>query len=270
VNSPPADLPLPTQPRPLPLLHTPHKLPRTARAAVITAPGTPFADPAPVLAAITELGSAARADYQPDQGLVAVDCAATALPRLAALLPPVGTAGLVVRVQLDAWPDEAGAAGHVRTLADAGIDALSVTAPPTTDLVGWFELSKAALTHGLPLYWTGGLPDAVRSNARHLTPARDDPDGRAQWRYASLTWRRGPGYAAVEDALNPDERRQIVLTLPPLASAFGPELGHSAAVAEIDSALTTELVDLGFAAVVAGRVVWLPYRIHRWPATIDR
>lgn len=262
-----------SQPRPLPLLHTPYKLPRTSGAALIAAPSMPFADPAPVLAAVAELGDAARADYEPDTGLVSIACAASSLSRLSQLLPATGRPGLSVRVDVDAWPIEETAADHVRALAEAGVEVLAVHAPPGRsdgEIVAWFELGKAALTHALPLHWTGRLPADARAHGRHLTPARDDTEWRAAWRYAALIWRRGPGYAFVEDARDPEARRQLVLTLAPLAAAFGPDLNHSARSADLAPGLTAELVDLGLAVTIADLLVWLPYRMRRWPVTPDR
>ena len=86
---------------------------------------------------------------------------------------------------------------------------------PTSWLVAWIELNKAALRHGLPLAWSGQLPAAVRQQLVHLVPARDQPDWRRRWSYGMLGWRKGPDFAYVVDSRS--GVRESTLALPVLA-----------------------------------------------------
>jgi hypothetical protein len=113
--------------------------------------------------------------------------------------------------------------------------------------------------------WHGAVPEPIRALTWHLPPARDDPDARRRWRYGLLTWRRGPGIAVVEDGRALTDRTQLTLDLPALATAFGADLNRATAATAIEPRTLAELAAARLVCEVNGSVVWLPYRLRRWP-----
>jgi len=226
----------------------------------------PFADPDPLLAALREIGPVT---YDPPSKRAVVAITPDRVGRVRAALAGSDVPGIALTVEIDEWPGTELTGGDVRALADGGVAQLKVTGggPAESALPDWFELAKASLAHGLPLRWTGRLPDTARGHARHLTPPRDDVDWRSAWRYGMLVWRRGPGFALVEDAHDPDARQQYTLDLALLQQLFGPDLDRHAPASDLDPVLLGQLADLALVAVFAGRAVWLPYRLRRWPVS---
>ncbi|WP_334520329.1 DUF5825 family protein [Micromonospora psammae] len=224
----------------------------------------PFAESEPVLAALRGTG---HVRHDPAKKRAVVRIGPDETGHVLAAFPASGVAGLGVTIELDAWPGAKLAPRDVRALADAGVVMLKVDGGALTEhaLPDWFELGKAALAHGLPLHWAGGVPSVAREHARHLTPPRDDPALRSSWRYGMLAWRRGPGFALVEDARDSANRLQYAMDLTALQSLFGEALDRHIPQSIVDPALLDQLVDMRLVAQLAGRAVWLPYRMRRWP-----
>ncbi len=263
MTSSPPELRLLAAPRP-----SHFRLPRTPGSGRTVAPAVPFVPPSPVLSVARSVGAVT---YEPGTARLSVRCPETGVAALAARWADTGLAGWRVTVEIDGWPGPAVSARTVRELADLGVAALVVVGdgPTGAELPDWFELGKAALAYDLPVHWTGRLPAGAAAAAVHLTPPRNDPSWRADWRFGLLTWRRGPGFVRVEDARDMSARQHLVMDLGILAETFGAGLDRHAAVSDIDPVVLADLVDAEVVAVFADRAVWLPYRLRRWPVTSE-
>ncbi|WP_436533246.1 DUF5825 family protein [Actinoplanes sp. HUAS TT8] len=236
---------------PLPLVATPYRLPRTAGAGRVVAPSLPLNDPESLIAALGRFGPVTVASHR-----ISIACPPD---RLGALAQEV-IRGPAIEVRIDVPPPAESGPAAVAALAVAGVDRLVVSEPVGAATADWIELAKAALTHGLPLHWTG----TAGPEFAHLVPARTDLEGRRRWRYGLLTWRRGPGFVLVDDRRDSEDRRSLVIDSPPLVEAFGPELDRPAAGTAGTDPLLAELAGVGL--VTSGPVaVWLPYRMLRLP-----
>lgn len=246
----------------LPVVASPYyRLPRERGGGLAVAPELPFTDLDTVLAAVNAAGTV---DTGPGPQRLTVSCPPGAVAPLAARLTETGTGDLRVVIRLDTVPGPDITPSTVERLVHAGVAALEIrddVQPAEHELADWFELGKACLCYGLPLLWTGSLPlDAVPHWA-HLPPPANQPEWRRRWRYGSLGWRRGPGFAAVIDSRGADIRQRRV-RLAALTPMFGERLDRPVPVSGTEQ---DALVAAGLAAVFAGRAVWLPYRLRRWP-----
>lgn len=250
--------------RPLPLAHKPYRHSRTPGAARTVAPSVPFSDTATVLDAIGDVGLARHPAGSHD---LHVDCETADLERLASTLIRTGTAGMRTVVRIADLPDAMVGPAVVRGLAQAGVAAIEVREPirAGAPLVDFIELAKAALAYGVPLVWSGTLPASEHGALVHLVPARNDTVWRERWRYAMLTWRRGPGFTLIDDVRDPHRRRSLTLALPMLTALFGELLDHPADVGAVEPSLRAELTAERLIAVLDSRAVWLPHRLLRGP-----
>lgn len=239
-----------------------YRLPRTPGAGRVVAPALPFSDTATVLDNVRALADAAAG---PSPQSLTLSCSPGRLPALAGRLAVTGVGDLRVTVRLDAEPGAAVTPRVVAQLASAAVAGLEIgpeLAPADEVLAEWFELGKACLSHGVPLHWRGRLASAVLDHWAHLPPAGNQPEGRRRWRYGQLGWRRGPGFAVVTDSRGDDIRhRRIRLTS--LAPLFGDGLDQPAS--DVPPRTLEAMLKAGLVAVFAGRAVWLPYRLRRWP-----
>jgi Family of unknown function (DUF5825) len=239
-----------------------YRLPRAPGSGRVVAPPLPFSDTAAVLEGVRAIADAVT--WPAPQSLT-LSCSPGRLPALAGRLASTGVGDLRVIVRLDAEPGAAVTPRVVAQLASATVAGLEIgpeLSPAEAELADWFELGKACLSHGVPLLWRGSLAPAVLDHWAHLPPARNQPEWQHRWRYGQLGWRRGPGFAAVTDSRGDDIRhRRIRLTS--LTPLFGDGLDQPASA--IPHGTREALVNAGLAAVFAGRTVWLPYRLRRWP-----
>lgn len=246
----------------LPVVGSPYyRLPRERGGGLAVAPGMPFTDVDAVLAAVNAAGEVATG---PGPQHLTVHCRPGAVSALAARLAETGAGDLRVVIRLDTVPGAAIGPSTVRRLVHGGVAALEIgddVQPAEHELADWFELGKACLCYGLPLLWTGSLPLDAVPHWGHLPPPGNQPEWRRRWRYGSLGWRRGPGFAAVIDSRGADIRQRRV-RLAALTPMFGERLDRPVPVSGTEQ---DALVAAGLAAVFAGRAVWLPYRLRRWP-----
>ncbi|MBT0769860.1 hypothetical protein KIH74_13060 [Kineosporia sp. J2-2] len=203
----------------------------------------------------------------PDE--ITIDSRASDLARIAGVLGRVGPAGLTITVRTPTVPLNAGIPAVVGVLAHAQVAALEITRELVVGgplAVAWTELAKAALSHGLPLRWSGAADSLLLEHFTHLVPPQRSHDWRRAWRYGALTWRRGPGFALVNDDRNEQDRRRHTVDLLLLTGIFGPDLDRPAQTSADPGPVIDELIHLGLAARLPNGVVWLPYRMRRFPA----
>lgn len=253
-------------PRPeLPVVDSPYyQLPRSRGSGLAVAPTMPFSDVEAVLAAT-------RAIVEPFAGppphLLTIPCPPAEIGALAAELATTGVGDLRVVIRLNALPGAALTPATVERLVAAGVATLEIdpeVEPAEHELPEWFELGKACLCYGMPLTWKGSLPPAAVEPWAHLPPARNQAAWQRRWRYGSLGWRRGPGFASVSDSRGEDIRQRRI-RLPVLTPIFGEQLDQPAAVPAVPDRTVDALLASGLGAVFGERIVWLPYRLRRWP-----
>ena len=214
----------------------------------------PYTDTAAVIALAREHGDC----DQPTPFALTVTVQWRRIDLFALRLKQIGCAGLRVTVRTPR-PLAAVTVGH---LAHARAAALELTdAVDASTLSAWFETAKAAASLGLPLIWQGSLSGDVRRHALHLPPPVNDHRWRDDWRYGTLGWRRGPGFAEVLDRRK--GHRRTIVDLISVAAMFGENLDGPSFL----SGTAIELIDAGFAMFYMGDVVWLPYRLRALPAT---
>lgn len=172
------------------------------------------------------------------------------------------------------WFDEG--IRHV-TLTDPVSLAVDGTDAASRDAVRRLVLVRELTSRGIAVDWQLVLPAGGGADWRvfcHLYPptaltaeATGDEDPLEAWRRSyyidKCTFRRGPGFVQVRD------RRASQLNLltvdDPAYLAVLAQVLDGAPVAEVDLDVARDFAAEGLVVQVGTMLVWLPYRLRRWP-----
>ncbi|WP_131737613.1 DUF5825 family protein [Actinomadura roseirufa] len=126
---------------------------------------------------------------------------------------------------------------------------------------------------GLPLEWGGPVADLPCELLVHLAPPSHGDAAADAWRaahrYGLCYWRRGNGFAAVQD-LRAEPGARYVIHEPDVLDLFH-RLADPLDVTALpagDRASLADLLDAELAVEIGGSAVRLPYRLRRWPVPV--
>ncbi|MEO3783977.1 DUF5825 family protein [Actinocorallia sp. B10E7] len=98
----------------------------------------------------------------------------------------------------------------------------------------------------------------------HLFPPRNAPDGwRSDYQFGHLAERRGPGLLQIRDRRRPGLRRYTLTDPSDLAAVAA--LTPGCAATAVPETARDRLAALRLVLPVGNGLLWLPYRMRRWP-----
>ncbi|QXJ23343.1 hypothetical protein AGRA3207_004485 [Actinomadura graeca] len=167
-----------------------------------------------------------------------------------------------------AWPaDEDFAA------LPSGVIGMTLDAPSLPGAPQLIAFLVRATSFGVPLEWGGAVAGLPCGLLFHLAPPAFGDDAAAKWRaahrYGQCYWRRGNGFATVQD-LREEPGAHFVIHDPGLLALFHrlADPVATAGLGEQDRARLGDLLDARLAVEIGGVAVALPYRLRRWPAPV--
>ncbi|WP_242883636.1 DUF5825 family protein [Actinomadura litoris] len=167
------------------------------------------------------------------------------------------------------WPGD----DALGALPAAGVVGLTLEVPALPRAPWLIAFLVRVTSFQLPLEWGGPVADLPCGLLFHLTPPAFGDEVAGKWRaahrYGQCYWRRGPGFAAVQD-LREDPGAHFVIHEPGLLALFH-RLADPVEVAGLgadDRAHLRDLLDARLAVELGGVAVGLPYRLRRWPAPV--
>ncbi|WP_067449841.1 DUF5825 family protein [Actinomadura macra] len=167
------------------------------------------------------------------------------------------------------WPSDEDFAA----LCSAGIIGMTLDAPALPSAALLIAFLVRATSFGLPLEWGGPVADLPCGLLFHLTPPVFGDEvadkWRAAYRYGLCYWRRGSGFAVVQD-LRENPGAHFVIHDPGLLALFH-RLADPVDTTCLDGeerAHLDDLLDARLAVEIEGVAVALPYRLRRWPVPV--
>ncbi|WDZ82722.1 DUF5825 family protein [Micromonospora cathayae] len=168
-----------------------------------------------------------------------------------------------------------GGGTNAGTRADTGTRA--DVAAASRDAVRRLVLVRELTSHGIAVDWRLLLPAGGGADWRvfcHLYPptglsavAEGDEDPLDTWRRSyyidKCTFRRGPGFVQVRDRRS--SRLNLLTVDDPAYLAVLAQVMDGAPVSDVDLDVARDFAAEGLVVQVGTMLVWLPYRLRRWP-----
>lgn len=170
---------------------------------------------------------------------------------------------------VDGW-----VAQGVRHVALPGVVDAATTDPHDVEVtVRSLRLVRELTAHAMTVDWQLHLSDAAEwTHYSHLYPPAtltadegvpDVDDWRRSFYLGKCVHRRGPGFIQIRDRRS---GRLVLLTMDdPAYLAVRAQLDEGARVDEVDPGIARHLADEHLVARIGDVLVWLPYRLRRWP-----
>ncbi|PTA47533.1 hypothetical protein C8054_03905 [Micromonospora sp. RP3T] len=144
------------------------------------------------------------------------------------------------------------------------------------DAVRRLVLVRELTSHGIGVEWRLLLPVDGGADWRvfchlyppaELSPAAGDEEPLDAWRRSyyidKCTFRRGPGFVQVRDRRS--SRLNLLTIDDPAYLAMLAQVMEGAPISDIDLDIARDFAAEGLVVQVGTMLVWLPYRLRRWP-----